>query len=77
MPSRTDSAGTWTTTLIEIITRWIPVQNRFIILVKAMKSLVRTPIAEEILAKQLVLVSIIGWQLRSDINLIGLSDTYK
>jgi hypothetical protein len=42
-----------------------------------MKSLVRTPIAEEILAKQLVLVSIIGWQLRSDINLIGLSDTYK
>jgi len=70
---RSGSAGTWTTTLTEMITRWAPVQDRFVILVTAMESLVRTPIAEETLDKQLVLVGMVGWQLRSDINLIGLS----
>jgi len=73
MRPRTSSAGTWTTTLTEMITRWAPVQDRFVILVTAMESLVRTPVAEETLDKQLVLVSLVSWQLRSDINLIGLS----
>lgn len=73
MRLRTSSGGTWTTTLTEMITRWTPVQDRFVILVTAMESLVRTPIAEETLDKQLVLVGLVGWQLRSDMNLIGLS----
>lgn len=71
--SRTSSGGTWTATLTEMITRWAPVQDRFVILVTAMESLVRTPIAEETLEKQLVLVDLVSRQLRSDINLIGLS----
>lgn len=72
----TSSAGTartWTTVLMEIITRWAPVQDRFVILVTAMESLVRSPIAEENLDKQLVLVGLVGWLLRSNINMIGLS----
>ena len=73
IPPRSGSAGTWTTTLTEIVTRWTPVQDRFVLLVTAMESLVRTPIAEENLDKQLVLVGLVGWLLRSDINLIGLS----
>ena len=73
MPPKTGSAGTWATTLTEVIARWVPVQDRFLILVTAMESLVRSPIAEESLDKQLVLVGLVGWLLRSNINLIGLS----
>ena len=72
----TSSAGivrTWTTALMEIITRWAPVQDRFVVLVTAMESLVKSPIAEENLDKQLVLVGLVGWLLRSNINMIGLS----
>lgn len=73
MPPRTGSAGTWATTLTEIVTRWAPVQDRYVGLVMAMESLIRTPIIEENLENQLVLVGLVGWLLRSNINLIGLS----
>lgn len=73
MPPKSGRASTWSTTLTEIVTRWVPVQDRFIILVMAMESLVRSPIAEENLDGQLVLVGLVGWLLRSNINLIGLS----
>ncbi|KAJ9499295.1 plasma membrane localization protein [Exophiala xenobiotica] len=65
--------GTWATSLFEAIARWTPVQDRFIILVTAMETLVRTPIAEGVLEKQLVLATMIDWLLSSSVNLIGLS----
>lgn len=71
--SRSASAGTWATTIMEMVTRWAPVQDRFVILVTIMETLVRSPVAEENLEQQLLLVSLAGWLLRSDINMIGLS----
>ena len=67
------TAPSWATTVTEMVTRWAPVQDRFVMLVTAMEALVRSPIAEENLEQQLVLVGLVGWLLRSDINLIGLS----
>ena len=71
--SKSSRSGTWATTLIEMVTRWTPVQDRFVILVTIMETLVRSPVAEENLEQQLLLVSLVGWLLRSDINMIGLS----
>ena len=65
--------GGWATTLMEMCTRWTPVQDRFVILVTVMETLVRNPIAEENMEQQLLLVSLVGWLLRSNINMIGLS----
>ncbi|KIW16353.1 hypothetical protein PV08_06404 [Exophiala spinifera] len=67
------SEGTWATSLFEAIARWTPVQDRFIILLTAMETLVRTPVAENLLDKQLVLATMIDWLLSSSVNLIGLS----
>lgn len=66
-------SGSWATTLMEMCTRWAPVQDRFVMLVTVMETLVRSPIAEENMDKQLLLVSLVGWLLRSNINMIGLS----
>jgi protein EFR3 len=63
----------WATSLFETISRWTPVQDRFIIVITAMEALVRSPIIESVLEKQLVLGTMIDWLLSSDINLIGLS----
>lgn len=71
--SKSGNAGSWTTTLMETIARWTPVQDRFIIVVTTMETLIRSPIAEENLEQQLILVTIVGWLLRSNINMIGLS----
>lgn len=65
--------GNWASSLIEAVTRWTPVQDRFIIVVTAMETLVRSPIVEQMLEKQLALASMIDWLLSSSINLIGLS----
>lgn len=66
-------ARSWHTTVMELVTRWAPVQDRFVMLVTVMETLIRSPITEENLEQQLVLVGLVGWLLRSDINLIGLS----
>ena len=71
--SRAGNSGTWATTIMEMVTRWTPVQNRFVILVTVMETLVRSPVAEGNLEQQLLLVSLVGWLLKSDINMIGLS----
>lgn len=65
--------GSWATTLMEMCTRWAPVQDRFVMLVTVMETLVRSPIAEENMEQQLLLVSLVGWLLKSNINMIGLS----
>jgi len=68
-----DRQGNWATSLFEAIARWTPVQDRFIIVVTAMEALVRSPIIETLLERQLVLAIMIDWLLSSNINLIGLS----
>ena len=65
--------ASWATVLMEMCTRWAPVQDRFVILVTVMETLVRSPIAEDNMEQQLLLVSLVGWLLRSNINMIGLS----
>ena len=71
--SRSRETTTWATMLIEIIARWAPVQDRFVVVVTAVESLVRMRTTEETLKQQLALVALIGWLLRSELNLIGLS----
>ena len=71
--SARSSNGIWATALMEMVTRWTPVQDRFIILVTTMETLVRSPVAEENLEQQLVLITLVGWLLSSSINMIGLS----
>ena len=71
--TRSNSNGTWSNTIMEMVTRWAPVQDRFVILVTVIETLVRSPVAEENLEQHLLLVSLIGWLLRSTINMIGLS----
>ena len=63
----------WATLLMEMVTRWAPVQDRFVILVTAMESLVRSPVIEENLEQQLILVAFVRSLLGSSINMIGLS----
>jgi protein EFR3 len=69
----TSRTGNWATSLFEAIARWTPVQDRFIIVVTAMETLVRSPMVEGVLEKQLVLTTMIDWLLSSSVNLIGLS----
>ncbi|EHY52432.1 Protein EFR3 [Exophiala dermatitidis] len=73
LTTENDGEGTWATSLFEAIARWTPVQDRFIIVVTAMETLVRSPITEGLLEKQLVLATMIDWLLSSNVNLIGLS----
>ena len=68
-----DKTGTWATILMETVARWTPVQDRFVILVTTMETLVRSPTVEENLEQQLILVMLVGWLLGSSINMIGLS----
>lgn len=65
--------GSWDTHLFETICAWTPVQDRFIILVTAVETLIRLPMREAELPKQLSLAELVGHVLRSDLNLIGLS----
>lgn len=71
--SRSSGTGGWSNTLIEMIARWTPVQDRFVILVTTMETLVRSPVTEDNLEQQLVLASLVSWLLSSTVNLIGLS----
>ncbi|KAA8569452.1 hypothetical protein MFRU_004g02280 [Monilinia fructicola] len=63
----------WGPQIFEMIARWTPVQDRYVILVTAMDSLVRTDQIEATLMQQLVLATMVDSLLKSDINLIGLS----
>lgn len=63
----------WAIRLFHFIARWTHVQDRFVILVVIMDTLVRSPMLEANLSQQLVLATIVDSLLNSDINLIGLS----
>lgn len=73
MSIRFRSSRNWATIVIELVSRWTPMQDRFVILVTIVETLVRSPVSEENLEQQLVLTTLVGWLLRSDINMIGLS----
>jgi hypothetical protein len=63
----------WATALMATICLWAPVQDRYAILVGAVEALVRSPIVEDDLERQLVLATVIDYLLASTINFIGLS----
>ncbi|KAI8943415.1 hypothetical protein NX059_001427 [Plenodomus lindquistii] len=63
----------WATTLMATICSWAPVQDRYTILVGIVEALVRSPIVEDDLERQLVLAAVIDHLLASAINFIGLS----
>lgn len=63
----------WPTMLVEMVTRWTPVQDRFIIIVTAMETLVKSTTTEENMEKQLTLAGLVESLLGSTINMIGLS----
>lgn len=65
--------GNWATNLLEVITNWTPVQDRFIILITVMETLVDRPLTDGHLDPELTLASMMEWLLSSPINLIGLS----
>ena len=71
--SRAKNTSKWPTTIMEMIARWAPVQDRFVILVTVVETMIRTPIIEENLEQQLLLIDLVEWLLRSSINMIGLS----
>ncbi|KAH7073757.1 hypothetical protein BKA63DRAFT_534157 [Paraphoma chrysanthemicola] len=66
-------SGNWATTLMAMTCSWAPVQDRYTILVGAVETLVRSPIVEDDLERQLVLATVIDYLLASTINFIGLS----
>ncbi|KAJ4289661.1 plasma membrane localization protein [Kalmusia sp. IMI 367209] len=68
-----NGVGNWSTTLMAMICAWAPVQDRYAILVSTVEALVRSPILEDDLERQLVLATIINYLLSSAINFIGLS----
>jgi hypothetical protein len=63
----------WATKLMAIVCAWAPVQDRYAILVAVVEALVRSPIVEEDVERQLVLATIVHYLLSSTINFIGLS----
>ncbi|KAI9654482.1 MAG: plasma membrane localization protein [Bathelium mastoideum] len=63
----------WPVALFDIMCRSAPVQDHFVILVSTVETLIRSPIVESDMQKHLLLATIIGWLLSSDINFIGLS----
>lgn len=66
-------SGHWATSLMELIAKWCPVQDRFIVLFTALEHLLETPVEEERLHQHIVLASLIDSLLKSPINMIGLS----
>ncbi|KAF2006124.1 hypothetical protein P154DRAFT_481801 [Amniculicola lignicola CBS 123094] len=65
--------GSWPMVLVGMICGWAPVQDRYAILVGAMETLVRSPIVEDDMERQLVLATVIDYLLGSTVNFIGLS----
>ncbi|KAL1601479.1 plasma membrane localization protein [Paraconiothyrium brasiliense] len=70
---REEGAENWATTLMSMICSWAPVQDRYAILVCIVEALVRSPIVEDDLERQLVLATVVDHLLGSTINFIGLS----
>lgn len=68
-----DADAGWAVQIFGIISRWAPVQDRYIIPVVILDTMVHTPVKEDTLTYHIVLAVAFGSMLRSDVNLIGLS----
>ncbi|KAK4913361.1 plasma membrane localization protein [Elasticomyces elasticus] len=67
------SIDSWSIKVFELCTAWTPVQDRFILLVTAVETMVHLPLKERDLPQHLLYASLINSVLRSELNLIGLS----
>ncbi|KAF7554156.1 hypothetical protein G7Z17_g3140 [Cylindrodendrum hubeiense] len=63
----------WAISIYNIVARWAPVQDRYVILVAALDTLLRIPIQDDTIMQQVALTAMMSSLLRSDVNLIGLS----
>lgn len=63
----------WAIKLYDIISRWTPVQDRYVILLATLDVANKTPMREESLQQHLAFTTMMQSLLRSDVNLIGLS----
>ncbi|KAG5979530.1 hypothetical protein E4U55_005065 [Claviceps digitariae] len=63
----------WAIKIFDIVSRWTPVQDRYVILLATLDVLSKTPMREENLLQHLTFTAMIQSLLRSDVNLIGLS----
>ncbi|KAF2128731.1 hypothetical protein P153DRAFT_367089 [Dothidotthia symphoricarpi CBS 119687] len=72
-PSTEHGSANWATRLMAMICAWAPVQDRYAIMVGAVEALVKSPIVEDDMERQLGLATIIDYLLSSTINFIGLS----
>jgi protein EFR3 len=63
----------WAIKMFSLVSRWAPVQDRYIILVTAMEALRKLSITDQTLQQHIVFVALVQSLLRSDVNLIGLS----
>ncbi|KAH7157999.1 hypothetical protein B0J13DRAFT_185813 [Dactylonectria estremocensis] len=63
----------WAISIYNIISRWAPMQDRYVILLAALDTLLRIHVQEDTLEQQLALTVMMSSLLRSDVNLIGLS----
>ncbi|PHH66376.1 hypothetical protein CDD81_7431 [Ophiocordyceps australis] len=63
----------WAVKLYRACARWAPVQDRYVILLAARDTMLKTPLTEGDLAQHLALAGMMQSILRSDVNLIGLS----
>lgn len=71
-PSTYNDVG-WAIQIFNIISRWAPVQDRYIMPIVIIDTMLRTPLKEDTLEQHIVLSAIFGSMLRSDVNFIGLS----
>lgn len=65
--------GNWANNLLEFVANWTPVQDRFILLVTLLETLLERPLVDGHLEPQIILASMMDWLLSSPVNLIGLS----
>ncbi|OKL60709.1 hypothetical protein UA08_04119 [Talaromyces atroroseus] len=65
--------GKWANSLMDLITKWCPVQDRFIILFTAVEILRGISSDRRPIGQQIVMASLIDSLLKSPVNMIGLS----
>lgn len=63
----------WAIKMFWLVAQWTPMQERYVILVTTMDTMVRTQLKDDTLRQHIVLTAMMGSLLRSDVNLIGLS----
>ncbi|PNY26057.1 Protein EFR3 [Tolypocladium capitatum] len=63
----------WAIKMYGFVARWAPVQDRYVILLAALDTMMKTPLKEDTLRQHLTLTAMMQSLLRSDTNLIGLS----